>query len=336
MAENDWAIIVGINAYPAISEAVGAEADARAFHTWLVSPQGGAVPNIQAELIVTSEYGAPPDRPENARPTAFQLYTSIEQLLSLGETTGGHIGRRLYLYFAGHGIAPGESDTALLMANAHKGAMGSLFHWLGEYTAELFRQSAYFDEVLLFMDCCREVVPIDGLNRPWSPRRAANFNQVKRCYAYATRFAQVAWARPLASGEARGEFTVALLEGLNGAAYVPQSEGAITSNSLKMFLLDRLTGMQESDFHIDDFLITRVQPAEYPVSILLPEQIAGEPVQLRVVRANRFQVFKESPAAPPSWEISLEKGFYDVQVLSADLRAEFEVDGTGGLDVKLS
>jgi hypothetical protein len=335
MATEDWAIVVGISAYPGISEAVGAEADARAFRDWLIDPAGGDVPQDQVELIVTSEYGPPWERPEPAKPTFLELWAAGEKLLRRGEGTGC-VGRRLYLYFAGHGIAAKETETALLMANAHKRAMGAPLHWLGEYTAEHFRQSSYFDEILLFMDCCREIVAVEGLTMPWAPLRAAGFaERVKRFYAYATRWSGLAWARPMAAGGAGGEFTAALLEGLKHSAYEPNSDGKITTGSLKKYLLDKLPTLQDSDFRADDFVVAKVQTIEYPIVIHLPDRTAGLQAQIRVARDGRFQVLHQTIAAPPTWELTLDKGLYEVQILQAGLQEPFDVDGTGGRDVKL-
>jgi hypothetical protein len=343
MADDDYAIVVGINAYPGLkdaSDAVGAESDACAFQEWLLDPAGGALPlnkPEQCKLIVTSQFGPPPEDPMYALPTVMHIWQAAQDLLNRGP---GHVGRRLYLYFAGHGIAPQESETALLTANAQKGALGSLSHWLGEYTAEHFRQSGYFDEVLLFMDCCREVFPIDAPCMPWGPLRAAAFPEVKRFYAYATRWSELTYARPTAAGGVGGEFTAALLEGLKRAGYEPHSGGQITTGSLKKYLLnklriDKLPRLKDSDFRADDFVVTQVQPVEYPVVIQLPGLTAGMQAQIRVARDGRFHVLHQTIAAPPTWEQPLYKGSYEVQVLAAGLQKEFDVDGTGGCDVQL-
>ena len=71
MAADDWAIVVGINAYPGLSEAVGAEDDARAFRDWLADPDGGdLVPdNDHVKLIVTYHPAALLRNPQWKRPT---------------------------------------------------------------------------------------------------------------------------------------------------------------------------------------------------------------------------------------------------------------------------
>jgi hypothetical protein len=126
---------------------------------------------------------------------------------------------------------------------------------------------------------------------------------------------------------------MALLEGLNGAAYQPNSGGQITTASLKKYLVDQLNTLQESDFRADGFVLAQAQPVEYPVVIHLPERTSGMSLQIRIGRDGRFQVHRETRAAPPTWELTLEKGLYEAQILEAGLQQPFELNGTGGCDV---
>jgi hypothetical protein len=56
---------------------------------------------------------------------------------------GAVVGRRLYLYFAGHGFAPTDTETALLMANATRTRGGH--HIPGRSYAEWFYRAGYFN-----------------------------------------------------------------------------------------------------------------------------------------------------------------------------------------------
>ena len=49
------------------------------------------------------------------------------------------------------------------MANATPERVGSTYHVLGQYTADGFFKARCFEEVFLFMDCCREVFPRAGI-----------------------------------------------------------------------------------------------------------------------------------------------------------------------------
>ena len=43
MANDDWAVVVGVRLYPDLGDLDGPENDAQAFYDWLVAPEGGDV-----------------------------------------------------------------------------------------------------------------------------------------------------------------------------------------------------------------------------------------------------------------------------------------------------
>ena len=53
MAEDDWAIVVGIKKYfdPQLAGLEGPENDAKEFHGWVLDPKGGNVPEGQAAAV---------------------------------------------------------------------------------------------------------------------------------------------------------------------------------------------------------------------------------------------------------------------------------------------
>jgi len=61
MANNpeDYAIVVGINYYPALRKLKAAEKDATLFAEWLMSPEGGGLPPDNVRLILSSNYEKP-------------------------------------------------------------------------------------------------------------------------------------------------------------------------------------------------------------------------------------------------------------------------------------
>src|SRR5262245_22156757 len=120
MANNDWALTVGIRFYPALGDLDGPENDATAFHAWVPSPAGGGVPAAQATLMLSSQFGPPFASPSQAAPTAVEIQRFFERLEDVAtdndkKGNGAVVGRRLYLYFAGHGFAPTATEIALLM-----------------------------------------------------------------------------------------------------------------------------------------------------------------------------------------------------------------------------
>src|SRR5262245_46694845 len=105
MAANDHAVLVGISRYPRLGDLLGPENDVMGFHDWLISKEGGAVPQDHVALIRSSDYEYRND-PLCAQPMADKVDLALERLIDLGRREGGHAGRRLYFFLAGHGFAP--------------------------------------------------------------------------------------------------------------------------------------------------------------------------------------------------------------------------------------
>jgi hypothetical protein len=172
MNSEDWAIIVGVQCYPELEDLGGPENDARAFKNWARSPRGGNVPSQNVELIVTSQFRPPFSSVDLARPTAERVHQAFEKLQNIANANAARglsrrVGRRLYIYMAGHGFAPRDDQTALLMANATRVRIGPGYHILGQYNADWFFKAGYFDEIALFMDCCRELYTAPALDMPY-------------------------------------------------------------------------------------------------------------------------------------------------------------------------
>ena len=149
MAENDYAVLVGISRYPALSDLSGPVNDALSFQDWLL--ERGAVPSENIELIITPAAAGTMTR-KNAQPLRDQVINALEAVLEK-ENGQGKAGRRLYLFLAGHGYASRVNDAALLMANAGGRSFPAV---PGTQFANWFRASAKFEEIVLIMDCCRE------------------------------------------------------------------------------------------------------------------------------------------------------------------------------------
>jgi uncharacterized caspase-like protein len=352
MAKNDWAIVVGIQCYPALGDLGGPDNDARAFRDWLIDPAGGAVPEDHVNLIVTSQWKIPFRSVRSARPTEERIREAIEDLQDIAqknaEQTGDRrVGRRLYLYLAGHGFAPGDNKTALLMANATKQRVGPPYHVLAEYTADWFYHAGYFGEILLFMDCCREVYAVPALNMPFKDELDPGaIDRVKRFYVSSTKWSRLSRELPMAGGVVHGVFTAALLEGLRGKACAPNTGGQITTESLAEYLQTNMKTFlppalladpqvpKEPDIppFADKFLVATAPIAVDSVTVHLSPGSAGKEVK---ILGDQFREVAHTIAVPPVWQLSLERGFYLAQILADGLQQPFEVKGIGGVNVTL-
>lgn len=241
MAKDDWAIVVGIKSYfdPDLAGLQGPETDATEFHRWVVAADGGAVPAGQATLIRSSDYHPPFTSEASAMPTADAIKVAFDHLRSMadeneGKGLGRVVGRRLYLFFAGHGFAPAHRDdlTALLTAEASI-ATARLSHVVGPYMADIFWRAKFFEETLLFMDCCREVMECTQLYMPYEEERPTDFHKGRRFYAFGARVAKTSREWKMGDGEFHGVFTKTLLDALRSTGYDHSDPSKITAESLR-------------------------------------------------------------------------------------------------------
>jgi len=247
----DHAVVIGITRYPDLGNLQGPELDALDFAKWLEHDAPQTLPKENIRLVLTSKF------PNDLRkPTTEQVDEAFTEIVDLPLGPNGLAGDRLYMYMAGHGFSPTIEDAALLMANAAKGKTG--FHIPGRPYANWFRRAKRFDEVVLFMDCCRENHSRAPLKSPpWDDQVAGALS--RSCYGFATDWSRAAREGPFGKPpEVRGRFTVALMEGLRGAAANPDTK-ALTGTSLKEFVLNALTKptdtngeLQEPKFEVDD------------------------------------------------------------------------------------
>ena len=110
MALPDFALVVGIDSYPGLGALKGAEADASDFWTWVTDPAGGNVNPQFACRIVSSQFTPPPASADLAKPVKAQIeefFTMVSNEASKNNQAGLGIaaGRRLYLFFSGHGFS---------------------------------------------------------------------------------------------------------------------------------------------------------------------------------------------------------------------------------------
>ena len=371
MNKSDRAIVAGIAIYPDpdFGNLDSPENDAKAFYDWLISPGGGAVPAENVELILSSNFTLA-TTPSDALPGLTEVQRAFDRLQdnakkNAKQGNGYYLGRRIYIYLSGHGFAPSMDEAALYMANVTRDRVG--YHILGRYNADWFFHAACFDEVLLFMDCCRQLDPHAPLNKPYSEVMSPDaLNRVKCFYGFATKWSKKARERNF-GGVTRGIFTTALLEGLKGAAAGP--DGKITTNTLYDYLIEYMKEFMapedrsdpnlsnEPDLdtyprHAEGFVIAEVTPKpknvveqitqfvfgakpqapKYPVVLHAPAELAGKPIR---ILDDQLKPLDLSILAQPELKIELERGLYEVHIEGGMETRVFEVSGVGGAqDVK--
>ena len=324
MAVNDYAIVVGINDYPhpTLPNLEGPENDANAFYEWLHSADGGDVPSENIELILSSKF--PKRRPNVSDIDNFidikLMDMDLENLTDCSQGIGRK-GRRLFLFFAGHGLTPrgmtrGMDEIALLTSDASM--LGTGNHISGKHYGGWFWDAALFEEIILLMDCCRDVYSEAQLNvQPWEKVACDQESLgVHSFYAFSTQFSQPANEGEI-SGEIRGYFSAALTDGLK---YAIDEQGRVTAKSLKNYIFNRMKELQndksyqEPDIAIhpssasgDEIVFCEPGIKKAPVTISFETQYLGHEIVI-IEGDNIRKVEERIQSANKEWHVELSIG----------------------------
>lgn len=325
--KHDYAIVVGISRYPHFTKLDGPENDAQDFYDWVTSDQGGGVPAPnRAKLIRSSDFA------QEDEPTTEAVNKAFMDVLEPALNKGGKAGRRLYLYFAGHGFGPKLDESALFMANANSG-MGLGYHIAGRRYAEWVAASSLFDEVVLFMDCCRDMYRRGRPNPPpWPPVEQPP--GARWLYAFATQWGFKSYERPTPGAQrVEGIFTKSLLTGLRKAVV----GGRITAQSLKDFIINDFASRTEQGEKKDPDIDARhaivfaegVVPvgAKVTVTFLQPQ---NQTIQLQDAKLT---VLASGPDSAPLVVEGLEPGLYKVVAVETAREKDFQVTSEEELNV---
>ncbi|MFZ1085845.1 MAG: hypothetical protein WAN35_12850 [Terracidiphilus sp.] len=321
LAGSDYAVVAGINTYPAFSSLQGPVADAIEFQQWLLTE--AYVPHDQIALVTSPALEVPGEPPT---PTVVEVSRAFEALANKAVIQPlFRLGRRLYIFLSGHGILPTRSgtpnfnETALLMANAGPITLGN---HLGAVTyAEWFRVPGVFDEVLLFVDCCRDLKDTVALMPttmiPLPPQRGP----AKNFYAAATQLALPSFERMLGTPlRVRGVFSYALMEALRSQSLYDAS-GMLTCSLLASQLHSTVPAMQDGQ----DPQITPIDPTQ---DIAIVKRTNPSPPNLCVTFSDAALTGKTAQLIGPSypfpdatytingnpWNITLRPFVYNLKV----------------------
>jgi hypothetical protein len=332
--DEDWAFVVGIQDYPGFVDRLkprlqGPVNDALAFYQWVTAcpPVGPGVPKENAKLIVqTCARTRPPSTPfpsQHDIEHEFQTYWKLAQA-NKAQMLGEKAGHRLYLYLAGHGIdLAGSAGPGLFTADAGPGKR--VRHIPGKCYADWFYRAAYFDEVLLFMDCCRDYSPLTAARTlPWDEKVCSNPDG-KYFYGFGTKWNKPARERAF-DGKVHGVFTKALLEGLKGDASDPVTN-LVTAASLARYLQDNMTtflgplldGLPDENCNpetlyepqtADGFVIVEAPATLHPVSIRLSAEARRGKVRICLSAGTEFKVYYNQIPTSDTIQLQLPRGLY--------------------------
>lgn len=324
MAKDDhYAILVTITQYPGLSSLKGPEADGEALTQWLTSPDGGDIPLHNIKHIRSSDYSSVVDA-YDANPTEIHLKKALDGLLREGKEREwkNRVGERLYLFFAGHGFTAGSSltDPALFSAVAQSGDPA---HIAGYRYASKIANAGFFEEIILFMDCCQDVLKSSQVLEPtWTPPDRNRSSQVKMLQAFGAPRGKKAFERDLdGNGVTRGLFTVVVLEALRTAVPSADADGWVTGYDFKKQFAQiwgkRFRDETNYDPPVrlpdgDDIRILR-RPGPFvaagsPSDGLMGDTILVDVTNLATVNKPLLHIRREGGFYNPIWDFAVTRG----------------------------
>ena len=257
MAQNDYAILVGISRYAdnALCPLEGPVNDVGLMYDWLVNEQG--VPQGNIKKIISNIQPQPPDAPQPSPDSFPPLYKKFEDAfmnIVRKPDRSGYVARadgRLYLYFSGHGFSEKRDrnqHAALYVGNTFikTGPQDNIY---GTYFANWTKSRGLFSEIVLIMDCCRDAEITKVASVPPLPVPAETGIDAKLFQLYAALLGGKAQERPIPScnNEVHGLLTYAFLDAVKYAA--PGNNKASTAD-IKSYLEQRwgsFCGSQPAD-----------------------------------------------------------------------------------------
>lgn len=334
----DYAIVIGIQRYPMFgspypgepNDLAGPNLDAQMVYDWLADENGGGIPVDNRLLVTSADFPDPfeietlgPIRQIKARPTADELKGCFGWLIRLFEASNSKfLGRRLYVYFSGHGFGVDDCDGGVFAANAD---VKFLQHFYVRRWFDWLYKNAYFEELILWTDACSDPVPIGGQADRGLPSdtSAPHYPGVNRSVVFAAKHPLKSVERRMPDGNIRGVFTYALLEGLKGAA-VDAETGWVTSRSLQRYLEGGMeTFMEEEDIEdpdvsnkpsfgvSDEIRFVEVGVQSFTLKVRFAARHAGADA---FILDGRFDRVGETNANAETWTVTLAPGDYFLQV----------------------
>ena len=205
--------------------------------------------------------------------------------------------------------------------------------------ADFLATAAFFDEILLFMDCCRDDLwRAPGRIPPWQSLRDSDAGGVKRFYGLATQWAQKAREAPTPEGTVHGYFTRALKAAFEGGAV--DINRRLTTSTVMSFVINYIQGVIKPELTEQTFKAPEPQfpqRGRFPHSHRPDTQVHGIVHRLLPAsQANKSQFVLMGGAAAVSrtnstgadpWLHELGFGHYAVLDAGGAIAREFDAFG---------
>jgi hypothetical protein len=329
---DDYAVVIGVSHYKGLSKLQGPEEDAQAIYNWLLSNNGGNLPDENCHLICSTE--------DPLMPIQDSIDNCFATILKSFRDKKSH-GRRLYFYFSGHGFGVEWNETALVLPPWTDILRNYALSSSGYLTTLI--QSGYFQQVFFFLDCCRNrMVGVNGAQPLFANIKPANGTGSCISHVFsATEFDNKAFEAVIQPGNGslldnnrtRGLFTVSLMNGLNGGAV---ENGRVTTASLTDYLKLNLPEMAKA---VRKIQIPRFHSENDGNEVIIVDGFSAKEITLQInfttpdkyiflEDSNLNTVHKGNSDTGP-WSIILAKGLYSIYCQGEENHARsVRIDGT--------
>jgi uncharacterized caspase-like protein len=320
----DYAIVIGINRYwgTGVRELSAAEADAERFAAWLADAEGGGL--HPDHILLRSSQGV--EKPANtllARPHQHEIDAALAEI---GVSLRSYIGRRLYFYFAGHGLAPEDADVedvAMLMANADTNSLYANIG-LGAYLNYLHK-TAPFEQLVFILDCCREFTSGAMPSRPifTDHFNAGEARSVERLVILGAGYGSKAYE----PDQRRGLLTTALLEALDQAG---NFNGVVLASELRRYIEQRVPELAQQEHREQK---AQVKDLDRNMNLGIARKMPRVKVRIQppagntgtfMLRGAQFEILDQYDHVG-TWEIFLKPGLYEVEHVPSGKTQTFSV-----------
>ncbi|WP_299083984.1 caspase family protein [uncultured Ruegeria sp.] len=358
MNTDDYAIVIGINRYPRLGPPSpggplnldGPVVDATAMRDWLIDPAKGGVPEENVAFVTSAAFPDPFEtvnvggiQRTKAEPTVDHLRGCVEWILERHVQSGKlQLGRRLYVYFSGHGFCVRDCDGGVFLANATPDLVE---HFYSSSWFEGLYNKAIFSEYVLWVDACSSPIPMNL--QPSESTLAGQVNNLddgRRFVAFSAKFPRKSVERRMPDDQIRGVFSYALLEGLNGAALDEQTgrlTGANLRDYLKNTLKEFLPQQDQNNPDIGD------EPAFGTIDDIEFGQFAAKTFQRKIsfeprhngmrarIKDGQSTVVLETDAGADLWVVDLMPGLHKVEV-EPDTELFLEINGENSDEIRIA
>jgi len=344
----DFAILVGIKTYPKAAKLTplkGPHHDLDRIEKWLLTSKsaGGAGLDSKCILRLTETANTNGNAQLSDIKTAVLAVKELAKAQRPGESRPW--ARRLYLYFAGHGVFPPQADhfnwfeTAFLAEDWQPDLAGQ---YIPVFELSLFlMQAGYFEEIVVITDACRSkmlaTVPKQSISFTLDPNPEGKVSRLLVCYAASpNEFA----AEHNFDGTDNGVFTKALSEALVAAPR--NASGQLTRAELKDFVSKRVPKLlekyeqQNPRFEVvaegERIILAEGRPAELDIRITFANGAYNSDI---IMRDAHFAEAARIPAGTTAaFSTSQPPGEYLLEIPGADDREvlNYELEG---IDIEL-